>query len=170
MLAHAVPRRRTAAFKAWVWLLLCAVLLQAAASSVVQVLGRSHSHQIVQTGSAESWFEQVLSWREARLQALHATGVFKHRAGAAAGHHHDDLARHHHRTGDATVQAVDSAGTEATADAGQAGAASAAPAWGPTAADWADGRAAPSRSAWPATAARNWTSALARLPERPPRA
>jgi hypothetical protein len=111
----------------------------------------------------------VLAWREARLQALEATAVFRHRALASAAHHHDGLERHHHGPGDATVQAVDSASTDATADSGQGSAGSAASPWGPT----AEYLAPPDEQAgavWPRLPPPVWTSALIRLPERPPRA
>jgi hypothetical protein len=103
------------------------------------------------------------------MQALQASALFKHPGLAAAEHHHDGLERHHHGPGDATVQAVDSANTDAAADAGTAQAAQPVPAWAWMTETLA-APAAPAGSAWPAAAAPTWTSALARLPERPPRA
>jgi hypothetical protein len=162
---RAVKRPGTCAFKAWVWLLLCAVLLQGGAGAVVQVLGRAHTHTVVQAVPAPSWLGSFLAWRETRLQALQARSVFWHATAAPAGHHHDGLERHHHAPGDATVQAVDSAGSDATA-----GTSSAELAWGPTA-EYCVGQAAPADAAWPDdTPSPAWSSALTRLPERPPRA
>jgi hypothetical protein len=136
------------------------------------VLGRAHTHHAVQATPAPSWLDGILAWRQARLEALQSTGVFRHAAGAAADHHHDALERHHHGRDDATVQAVDSAPGDATADSGQAGAGSAAPAWGPTDAERADLRAAAlaTGAAWRVAPRPSWSSALTRLPERPPRA
>lgn len=172
MLACPAPRSKTMAFKAWVWLLLFAVLLQGGAGAVVQVLGQSHSHQPVHAASASepaaAWLGAFLAWRAARMQALQASAVFKHAGLAAAEHHHDGLERHHHGPGDATVLAVDRANTDGAAD-GTAHAAQPVPAWA-----WITetlvAPAAPGDSAWPAATAPTWTSALARLPERPPRA
>jgi len=163
--------RRSArpACQAWVWLLLCAVLLQGGAGALVQVLGRAHTHAAVSAAPAAGWLGSLLAWREARLQALQASVVFKHAAVGSAAHHHDGLERHHHEPGDATVQAVDSVSADATADSGPGSAGSAASPWGPT----AEYRASPDQQAgavWPPAPPPVWTSALIRLPERPPRA
>jgi hypothetical protein len=168
----AAHRPRTTAFKAWVWLLLCAVLLQGGAGALVQVLGRAHTHLAVQPAPAPGWLDGILAWRQARLQALQSTGLFRHAAVAAADHHHGGLERHHHSRGDATVQAVDGASSDATLDSGQGGAGSTAPAWGPTAGARTDVRAAAGAAgaAWLVAAQPAWTSAPNRLPERPPRA
>jgi hypothetical protein len=160
------------AFQAWVWLLLCAVLLQGGAGAVVQVLGRAHTHHAVHAAPAPGWLDNILAWREARLQTLQSTGVFRHAAVAAVDHHHDGLERHHHGRDDTTVQAVDSASSDATADSGQAGAGGAAPAWGPTADERAHLRAAAlaADASWRLAPQARWSSALTRQPERPPRA
>lgn len=188
MPAHPVPRTASPAFKAWVWLLLCAVLLQGGTGAVVQVLGRSHSHQTVRAASAavaaaasssvsatapkplQTWADTLLAWRAARLQTLQASAVFRHHSVSLAAHHHDGLERHHHGPGDTSVAAVDRGSSDATADTGQAsaGAGLAAP-WGPT----AEHRMAPAVLAgalWPVALAVAWSSALTRLPERPPKA
>lgn len=167
------PRTRTTAFKAWVWLLLCALLLQAGAGAVVQVLGRTHSHQAAQATPAVSWLGTLLAWRADRLQALQATGLFKHAnpdatTEAAADHHHDALERHHHGPADTSVQAVDSASSDATADSGQSAGGSAALVWGLNA-ERQLAAVARLPGAWPGAAVLAWSSALSRLPERPPR-
>jgi hypothetical protein len=165
-------RHRTAAFQGWVWLLLVVLLLQGGAGAVVQVLGRAHTHHAVQAAPAPSWLDIVLAWREARLLALDSTAVFRHATVAAADHHHNGLERHHHGRDDTTVQAVDSAPGDATADTGQGAGGSVALAWGPTAADRADFRSAVATSseAWRVAPQPSWSSALIRLLERPPRA
>ncbi len=179
MLATPALRTSSLAFKGWVWLLLCAVLLQGGAGAVVQVLGRAHSHQTPRSAaasvtasastSAQTWADTFLAWREARLQSLHTSGLFKHHDAGAAAHRHDGLERHHHGPGDTSVAAVDRASNDATADTGQAAGAGAAAPWGPTA-EYCVAPAAQAGVGWPVVPGAAWSSVSTRLPERPPRA
>jgi hypothetical protein len=122
-------------------------------------------HATPAANPAPTWLGSFLAWREARLQDLQANSVFRHPGVEAPAHHHDGLERHHHAPGDTSVQAVDSA----SSDADQTTSVNPAPAWGPT----AEHRAAPGTQAatgWPGLPQPAWSSAPVRLPERPPRA
>ena len=135
------------------------------AGAVRQVLGSTHRHDCGHSvGLVASSHGQAQQHQPAHGRAPGQ--------GHEPGHGHGSFERHHHDIGDASVVAVDDGGAAGQGWAEGTVAAAAAGAELPSGMAHAPSLPAAAASAcpWPMAQARTWQNAMARLPERPPRA
>ena len=153
----------TAARQLMVLLLVGLLAVHGYAGAVRQVLGSTHRHD---RGNAVDLVAVSHGQAQAHEPAHGRAQDHGHR------HGHGSVERHHHDIGDASVVALDAgnATSQAWADGTVAAAVGGAelPA-GPAHAPSLPAAAA-SACPWPRAHARTWQNAMARLPERPPRA
>jgi hypothetical protein len=178
--------------------LLLALLLYGYSGAVLQILGPAHMHpsgggtaasasasagtqapalqEATQDAAwlarARQWLRPLRDWRDSLHARSHAAGLVTHQQQHQHEHQHNAFERHHHGTDDATVVALDGGAAASDALADGVSAASAGSASLPLGLGASLVLPEPTASGcrWPPPAATAWVNALAKQPERPPRA
>ena len=151
----------TAARQLMLLLLLGLLAVHGYAGAVRQLLGSSHRHERANAVALVA----VLHGQAQPHEPAHGRAP-------GHGHGHGSVERHHHDIGDASVVALDAG--NATSPAWADGTVAAAVGGAELPASLAQVPSLPAAAAsacpWPRVHARTWQNAMARLPERPPRA
>lgn len=181
MSTQPAPLKHRAIDRWIVWALVLALVAYGYSGALLQMLGPTHSHHAgVVTAAAQQglvkkdawltiakeWFRPVRAWRDDLHARSHAAGIL------GAPHQHSAFERHHHDIDDPSVIALDGGG--AAGDALADGASTAAAGSGTLPLGLCAALVVPEPTArpclWPRSGSHAWVDAIARLPERPPRA